>query len=613
MRGRLIVTSFVLCFVLASEAPAQGASRGGGMRGGGGGMRGGFNGGRGLSGGGGSFGSRSSFGGGSRSFGGGAAPRASSGGFNWRSNSAAGAARSVAPSTAGRSASGFSSRSAPRTNYGGVSGTKFYSGRSSGLGRSGSLGASSMATAGRGASRSNLGAGTSSTDTLSPFARGLQRSSSGSRYFGRSTSTATGRGAGTTASGRSSAVGSTAGSARTGSRFIGRDANTTTARGTGAARSGRSAAVGDSAGSAASPRTATGRGTTGRSPGSDQVPANATGRRAGQVPGTDAATVGTGRGATGRSVGASQVGDPAAGRRYGYYPRSYSTYPNCYGYGYGYGCGSGYYCSPYYSYGGFYLGFTFGFGAYAGLSYYYPWYHCGSNYAFFYGAPLSYCYVPYGFYCDAPATYVTRYVYVEDTYPTTDYEAVEAAPPAEQPAEGQQVVEPQPAASTPVAEKYLRDASDAFRKADYLESAKLFRLAALSAPENAAPLFALGQALVGLGSDAYAAKVIRKAVLMSPGLVREPGDIVGVFKSQEEFDRVMGELRGRAEQSPAGSDARFLLAAERYFSGDPKALEGFLELRAALPGDEAVALFVTSAEKRFANAGELPPVEATPK
>jgi hypothetical protein len=190
---------------------------------------------------------------------------------------------------------------------------------------------------------------------------------------------------------------------------------------------------------------------------------------------------------------------------------------------------------------------------------------------------------------------------------------VEAEAPAEKPAEGQEVVEPQPAAGSPVAEKYLRDASSAFRKADYYEAAKLFRLAALSATDNPAPLFALGQALLALGSDEYAARVIRKAVLMNPGLVKEPGDIVGVFKDQNEFDRVMVELRVRAEQSPAGSDTRFLLAAERYFSGDPKAVDGFVELKAALPDDKAVALFSESAAKRFAAADELPPVVPTPK
>jgi tetratricopeptide (TPR) repeat protein len=337
------------------------------------------------------------------------------------------------------------------------------------------------------------------------------------------------------------------------------------------------------------------------------VPADAATRRGGQTGFRSAGTTvnGARRAGYGRAPSSSQVATPSY-RRYGYYPRPYSSYPNCYGYGYG-SCGP-YYCSPYYS-GGFYLGFTFGCGAYFGLGYYYPWYHCGSNWAFFYNAPISYCYVPYGFYCDAPATYVTRYVYVTDTYPTTDYDQVEAAPPAEQPAEGQKVVEPEPAAGSPVAEKYLRDASDLFRKADYLEAARLFRLAALSEPDNAAPLFALGQSLTALGSDAYAAKVLRKAVLMNPGLVKEPGDIVGVFKDQEEFEHVMADLQKRAEATPEGSDERFLLAAERYFSGDPKAVEGFAALKTSLPEDKAVELFDASAAKRFAAAGEeLPPI-----
>jgi len=351
-----------------------------------------------------------------------------------------------------------------------------------------------------------------------------------------------------------------------------------------------------------------------RSPGADQVPDSATGRRTGRtgfVGTSDAAAGATSvrRGGV-RASGRQAAVPDGTYRRYGY-TRPYSTYPYYYNGGYRYGYP--YYCSPYYASSGFYLGFTFGVGAYLGFSYYYPWYHCGSNWAFFYGAPISYCYVPYGFYCDASPVYVTRYVYVQDTYPTTDYETVEAAAPAAEPEEGQQVLEPEPAAGSPVAEKYLRDASDLFHKGDYLEAAKLFRLAALSTPENAAPYFALGQSLIALGSDAYAAKVLRKAVLMNPGLVKEPGDIVGVFKDQAEFERVMGELTERAEQSPPGSDARFLLAAERYFSGDPKSVEGFGALRTALPDDKAVELFDSAAAKRFATADELPPVATEPK
>ena len=79
-------------------------------------------------------------------------------------------------------------------------------------------------------------------------------------------------------------------------------------------------------------------------------------------------------------------------------------------------------------------------------------------------------------------------------------------------------------------------------------------------------------------------------------------------------EKVLGELAKRAEESPEGSDARFLLAAERYFTGDPKAVEGFVALRAALPDDKAVELFDAAAAKRFsAAADELPPVAPAPK
>jgi len=297
-------------------------------------------------------------------------------------------------------------------------------------------------------------------------------------------------------------------------------------------------------------------------------------------------------------------------RRYGYYERTYPRYGRYPSYG-------RYYCSSYYPSSGFYLGFTWGVGAYIGWRYYYPYYHCGSglSFAFFYGDPITYAYVPYGFYYDTTPVYVTRYVYVHDTYPETQYEVVEAEPPAAEPAEGQEVVEPTPAAGTPVVEKYLREASDAFHKADYLEAAKLFRLAALSAPENAAPLFALGQALIAIGSDAYAARVIRKAIAMNPGLVKEPGDIVGVYQTEEEFERVLGELQKRAEESAAGSDARFLLAVEHYFSGDPKAVEDLRLAAAASPDDEAVKILLEGAEKRFAAGEDLPPLDpaAEPK
>jgi hypothetical protein len=275
--------------------------------------------------------------------------------------------------------------------------------------------------------------------------------------------------------------------------------------------------------------------------------------------------------------------------------------------------GASYRRSSYYARNNIDLSYRFGTGPYCGRDYFYPWHHgaSGTSIAFFFGTPLTYAYVPYGFYCDAPPVYVTRYEYVTDVYPVEDYEIVEAEAPSPQPY-GEATVEPAPAAGSPEVEEYLRNASEAFRNGEYYEAAQLFRLAALGAPDNAAPLFALGQALLSIGEleshDAYAARVIRRAVVMSPGLLKEPGDIIGVYRSPEEFDRVLDELRRRAEASPLASDARFLLAVQRFFSGAPQSIEDFRALRDALPGDEACALFLEAAEARFALAADLPPI-----
>jgi len=268
----------------------------------------------------------------------------------------------------------------------------------------------------------------------------------------------------------------------------------------------------------------------------------------------------------------------------------------------------------YYPRHGFYLDFHFDSGYYAGFRYYYPYhsYISDYDYAFFYPEPVSYAYVPFGFYMDTTPIYIDRTVYVREDYPITKYETVEATePPAEQAGTPAKEVEPQPASASPTVERFLREASEAFKQADYKKAAERFRLAAISAPDQAAPLFAYSQALLALGQDAYAAKVLRRAVTLNADLVREPGDIVGVYKDQQEFDRVLTALEKRAAASGTGSDARLLLGAMRYFSGDPRARETFAALAAAHPDDPAVSLFRTAVEKRFKAAADLPPVPGT--
>jgi thioredoxin-like negative regulator of GroEL len=222
---------------------------------------------------------------------------------------------------------------------------------------------------------------------------------------------------------------------------------------------------------------------------------------------------------------------------------------------------------------------------------------------------VSYCYVPYGFYWGYDPIYITRTVYVREDYPIREY-GTEELPPEEvvEPQPGDEVVDPQPAAGSPAAERFLREASEAFREADYTTAADKFRLAAISAADQAGPLFAFGQALLALGKDDYAARVLRAAFRLDPELPRETGDIAGVYKDAAEFDRVMRALEERAAASPEGSDARFLLALQRYFTGDPRARRDFAALAQALPEDETVALFRMAVEERFKAEAELPPL-----
>ena len=250
----------------------------------------------------------------------------------------------------------------------------------------------------------------------------------------------------------------------------------------------------------------------------------------------------------------------------------------------------------YYPYSRGYWGFYFNHHHYR-----YPYY------SFWYPSYVNYCYVPYGFYGGGSAIYINSSPYVYDDYGTVEEPAAPAkneGDVAEAPAE-----EPDPvqATSSATTEKYLREASEAFRSADYETAAKKFRLAALSSPTEAGPLFALGQSLVALKQDAYAARVIREAVTLSPEIVSEPGDITGVFKSPEEFERVRAELESRAAKSDPGSDPQFLLAVERYFTGDARAIEDFDALAKVHPDDKTVSTFVAEAKKRF-KTDKLPPI-----
>ena len=424
-------------------------------------------------------------------------------------------------------------------------------------------------TYGQNGRRSAVGSSTSRSRSASVPRNGLYRGPSQARSSaaGRSSRGSSSR---TTAAASRTARGATAGRssrARGGSAAGRGTAGTDAARRSSRARGGRAA----------------GRGTAGTDAARRSSRANSQGFVRGSQAGRST------RQTAGR--GASTAGYRHGGR----YGSPYRSHYNYHGY---------------YGRSGWYVGFHFGYGAYWGWRCYWPYYnyYSRSHWGFFYPWPTTYCYVPYGFYVGADPVYVTRYVYVTEEAP--QYEVVEADEEPAQDAKNGKIAEPKPAADSPVTEKYLREASELFHEAKYLEAAKKFRLAAISSPDNAAPYFALGQALIGMGSYEYAAKVIRKAMQLNPDLVREPGDIMGVYQSQDEFDRVMAGLEKAA---PKSRDARFLVGVQRYFVGDPRARGAFAALAAEQPDDELVKAFRDAVEKRFAAEAELPPVGSPEK
>jgi len=235
------------------------------------------------------------------------------------------------------------------------------------------------------------------------------------------------------------------------------------------------------------------------------------------------------------------------------------------------------------------------------------WYTpCYSRYrncywGFYYPCTYAYAYVPFGFYGTGASIYIDVGGRVADDYAIERY--VEREPSAEEEAEVQA-----PAGSA-AAERYMREATELFRKKDYPEAARRFRLAAIAAPDSAGPLFALGQALVALENYPYAAKVIRQAIDMEPELLREGGDLGSVYADREEFHRVRVQVAQRIADRPDDVHALFLLGIAQYFSGDPAARDTFGKLLAADSGDRIARSLAEASAERFRKADELPPIE----
>lgn len=242
----------------------------------------------------------------------------------------------------------------------------------------------------------------------------------------------------------------------------------------------------------------------------------------------------------------------------------------------------------------------FGRGLHGGF--YDPWRrrHCG----FFYPRPVTCCFVPFGFYGGSTTVYIDSSEAVREEYVVERYETVKNI---EQTADDASSVEA--AAGSAAAERYMREATELFTSGEYPEAARRFRLAAIAAPDQSGPLFAMGQSLIALQNYPYAAKVIRRAIDLEPTILNEGADLVGVYESREEFDRVTAALVAYSEKRPDDLNAPFLLGIQQYFSGDPAARETLGRLALANRSDRITSNLLAAAEQRFKASAELPPID----
>ncbi len=274
----------------------------------------------------------------------------------------------------------------------------------------------------------------------------------------------------------------------------------------------------------------------------------------------------------------------------------------------------------YYGYGGFGVGF-----GWSQPNYWSGWW------GFWYPQPVCVAYVPYGFYLDRQPVFIREVTVVEEVpvevpvYVDENGNPIESRnsgpapdegvdPEADEPPSESESTEAEgalhetegPPVLDATTEKYLREGSENFARADYEAAAKTFRLAVAADPYAAPPRFAFGQALLAMGDYGNAARILRGAVAKETAILRAPGSIVGVYKTAEEFNAVMNALKTASLKDRSDADLLFLVGYQQYFSGDPQAVVTFGRLASAFPEDSMVAIFGPALKERFPELAELP-------
>lgn len=136
-----------------------------------------------------------------------------------------------------------------------------------------------------------------------------------------------------------------------------------------------------------------------------------------------------------------------------------------------------------------------------------------------------------------------------------------------------------------------------FRGGNYRRSEERYLLAAKVDRESPTPHIHLAQVAVVRGDYNVAAGHLRNAVATTRGAgwLLEARDIQAMYAEPGDFRRQIAHLESFLQTHPGDRNAWFVLGAEHFFSGHPRAAsDAFLRL-ADRPADEALAAFTDAA------------------
>ena len=143
------------------------------------------------------------------------------------------------------------------------------------------------------------------------------------------------------------------------------------------------------------------------------------------------------------------------------------------------------------------------------------------------------------------------------------------------------------------AEELILVGDRSFRGGNYRRAEDRYQLAARAHPASPTPHIHLAQVAVVRGDYKQAANHLRTAVAATRGAgwLLEARDIQAMYAEPGDFARQLARLESHLQTRPDDRNAWFVLGAQHFFSGRPRAAaDAFLRL-SDRPADEALAAF----------------------